>query len=160
MSNAESYQKGDYRANHKTFKNHIDGVNLLDYLTGKATESPRPVFIYFSDDGDVMGVRWDNWKIVFMEQRCPGTFEVWGEPFTRLRVPKLINLRTDPYERAPVTSNTYFDWELKHSFILYPVLANMGRFVDTFREFPPAQHPDSFTIDDAIKHVSAAAGGH
>jgi arylsulfatase len=94
--------------NGKKFKNHIDGYNLLPYLTGKEKESPRNFFFYFTDDGDVLGIRYDNWKLVFMEQRCPGTLQVWAEPFTRLRVPKLFNLRTDPYERADVTSNTYY----------------------------------------------------
>jgi arylsulfatase A-like enzyme len=156
----EKLKKGDYKANGKTFKNHIDGYNLVDYLTGKAKESPRQVFMYFSDDGDVLATRFDNWKIVFMEQRCPGTMGIWAEPFTRLRVPKIYNLRTDPYERATITSNTYFDWQLHHAFIVYPVFGNMGKFVQTFREFPPVQHPDSFTIDDAMAKMSGGVAGH
>jgi arylsulfatase A-like enzyme len=156
----EKLKKGDYKANGKTFKNHIDGYNLVDYLTGNAKESPRQVFMYFSDDGDVLATRFDNWKIVFMEQRCPGTMEIWAEPFTRLRVPKIYNLRTDPYERATITSNTYFDWQLHHAFIVYPVFGNMGKFVETFREFPPVQHPDSFTIDDAMAKMSGGVAGH
>ena len=156
----EKLRKGDYKANGKTFKNHIDGYNLVDYLTGNAKESPRQVFMYFSDDGDVLATRFDNWKIVFMEQRCPGTMEIWAEPFTRLRVPKIYNLRTDPYERATITSNTYFDWQLHHAFIVYPVFGNMGKFVETFREFPPVQHPDSFTIDDAMAKMSGGVAGH
>ena len=86
---------------------HIDGYNLLPYLTGEVDKSPRRGLIYFSDDGDVLGIRFDNWKIVFMEQRCQGTLQIWAEPFTALRVPKLFNLRTDPFERADITSNTY-----------------------------------------------------
>jgi hypothetical protein len=116
--------------------------------------------MYFSDDGDVLATRFDNWKIVFMEQRCPGTMGIWAEPFTRLRVPKIYNLRTDPYERATITSNTYFDWQLHHAFIVYPVFGNMGKFVETFREFPPVQHPDSFTIDDAKAKMSGGVAGH
>jgi arylsulfatase len=106
------------RAIGRTYKNHIDGVNLLPYLTGQVKECPRNFFFYFSDDGDVLGVRLDNWKIVFMEQRCPGTLQVWAEPFVRLRVPKLFNLRTDPYEFADITSNSYYDWFLYHAYFL------------------------------------------
>ena len=102
----EKLKKG-YQAIGRTYKNHIDGYNLLPYLTGQAKESPRKFFMYFSDDGDVLGMRYDNWKVVFMEQRCQGTLQVWAEPFTRLRIPKIFNLRTDPYERADVTSNSY-----------------------------------------------------
>ncbi len=110
----EKLKKGGYKANGREFKNHIDGFNLLDYLTGKSKESPRNIYFYFSDDGDVLGVRFDNWKAVFMEQRSHGTLQVWAEPFVRLRLPKLYNLRTDPYEFADVTSNTYNDWMLHH----------------------------------------------
>jgi hypothetical protein len=86
--------------------------------------------------------------------------EIWAEPFTRLRVPKIYNLRTGPYERATITSNTYFDWQLHHAFIVYPVFGNMGKFIETFREFPPVQHPDSFTIDDAMAKMSGGVAGH
>jgi arylsulfatase A-like enzyme len=155
----ESLKKGGYKANGKTFKNHIDGFNLLPYITGKEKESPRQGYFYFSDDGDVLGVRWDNWKIVFMEQRAQGTMRVWAEPFTSLRMPKLFNLRTDPYEYADITSNTYYDYFLYNAYIIYPVLAAVQKFMGTFEEFPPAQHPDSFTIDKAAAKLSDAAGG-
>jgi arylsulfatase len=87
---------------------HIDGYNLLPYLTGEVDTSPRPGFVYFSDDGDVLALRFDNWKVVFMEQRAQGTLRIWAEPFVALRVPKLFNLRTDPFERAtpPPTPTT------------------------------------------------------
>ena len=98
--------KKGYKAIGRTYKNHIDGYNLLPYLTGKEKKSPRKFFFYFSDDGDMLGIRYDNWKMVFMEQRCHGTLQVWAEPFTRLRLPKIFNLRTDPYEFADITSNT------------------------------------------------------
>jgi hypothetical protein len=104
--------------NGKKFKNHIDGYDLLPHLTGEQKESPRQGFFYFSDDGDVLGLRFDNWKIVFMEQRCQGTLQVWAEPFTRLRLPKLFNLRLDPYERADTTSNTYNDWLLHNGYLM------------------------------------------
>ena len=113
----EKLKKG-YEAIGRTYKNHIDGFNLVPYLTGKEKESPRKLFVYFSDDGDVLGIRFDNWKVVFLEQRCHGTMQVWAEPFTRLRLPKLFNLRTDPYEFADVTSNTYYEWFLYHAYIL------------------------------------------
>ena len=154
----EKLKKGGYKANGKTFKNHIDGFNLLPYLTGKEEKSPRNIYFYFSDDGDVIGVRWDNWKVVFMEQRLKGTMGVWAEPFTKLRVPKVFNLRTDPYEYADITSNTYWDWVIHQSFAIYPVLAATQKFMETFKEFPPAQHPDSFTVEQAEKTMVAATG--
>src|SRR5215475_14381671 len=102
--------KRGHKANGKRFKVHVDGYDLLPYLSGTENKSPRPGFIYFDDDGDLVALRYDNWKIVFMEQRARGTLRVWAEPFTPLRVPTLYNLRTDPFERADVTSNTYFEW--------------------------------------------------
>jgi arylsulfatase A-like enzyme len=154
----ETLKKGGYRANGKTFKNHIDGFNLLPYLTRKEKKSPRNIYFYFSDDGDVLGVRWDNWKIVFMEQRLKGTMGVWAEPFTKLRVPKVFNLRTDPYEFAETTSNTYWDWVIHQPFAIYPVLAATQKFMATFVEFPPAQHPDSFTVEKAEKTMTGMTG--
>ena len=103
-----------------TYKVHIDGFNLLPYLTGEEEKSPRKGLVYFSDDGDVLALRFDNWKVVFMEQRVAGTLQIWAEPFVPLRVPKLFNLRTDPFERADITSNTYYDWMLDNA---YPGLA-------------------------------------
>ena len=111
--------KTGYPAIGRTYKNHIDGYNLVPYLTGEAKESPRKIFVYLSDDGDVLGLRYDNWKIVFMEQRCHGTLQLWLDPFTRLRAPKFFSLRTDPYERADQASNTYYDWFIHHVYILY-----------------------------------------
>jgi arylsulfatase A-like enzyme len=153
----EKLKKGGYKANGRTFKNHIDGVNLLPYLTGQVKESPRNCFFYFSDDGDMLGMRYDNWKIVFMEQRCAGTLQVWAEPFTRLRVPKFFNMRIDPYERADITSNTYYDWMLHNAFFILAAQAAAAKFAATFKEFPPVQRPASFTIDEAIEKMSEAA---
>ena len=99
------------------YKVHIDGFNLLPYLTGEVETSPRRGFFYFSDDGDLVAMRFENWKAVFMEQRCQGTLRIWAEPFTTLRVPLLYNLRTDPYEYANITSNTYYDWFLHHDYL-------------------------------------------
>ena len=131
--------KKGHKANGKTFKNHIDGFNLLPYLTGKEKKSPRNLFIYFSDDGDVLGVRYDNWKLVFMEQRIPGTMQVWAEPFIPLRLPKIFNLRTDPFERADITSNTYYDLLMHNAYFLYAAQTVAGKFAATFKDFPPAQ---------------------
>ncbi len=145
----------------KTFKVHIDGYNLLPYLTGQVSKSPRQGFIYFDDDGDLVAVRWDNWKIVFLEQRAQGTMRIWAEPFVVLRMPKLYNLRTDPFERADITSNTYYDWYLDHDFIFYGSQFIVTEFLETFKEFPPAQKPASFTIDQAlVKMQEAASGAH
>ena len=105
------------RSSGTTYHVHIDGYDLLPYLTGEEDQSPRRGFFYFSDDCDVLALRYENWKIVFLEQRCQGTLQIWFEPFTELRVPKIFNLRTDPFERADVTSNTYWDWVLENVFI-------------------------------------------
>ena len=154
----EKCKKG-YQAIGRTYKNHIDGFNLLPYLTGKEEKSPRKLFMYISDDGDILGVRYDNWKVVFMEQRCHGTLQVWAEPFTRLRLAKFFNLRTDPYEFADVTSNSYYEWVLYHAYILYGAMAISQKFAETFKEFPIIQKPNTFTIDDAVKVMQDTAGG-
>jgi arylsulfatase A-like enzyme len=151
--------KQGYHALGRTYRNHIDGFNLVPYLTGKAPAGPRNFFFYISDDGDILGVRMHNWKMVFMEQRCQGTLQVWAEPFTRLRVPKLFNLRTDPYEFADVTSNSYYDWFLYHAYILIAAQSAAAQFAATFKEFPIIQKPNTFTIDDAIGKMGEAAAG-
>jgi arylsulfatase len=108
-------------------------------------------------------MRYENWKFVFAEQRATGTMQIWAEPFTRLRVPKMFDLRADPYERADITSNTYYDWLLDHAFLVGPASAEVGRFLATFEEFPPAQRPDSFSIDQVQEDINNAlnnmAGG-
>jgi hypothetical protein len=140
---------------------HIDGYNLLPYLTGEVDESQRRGFIYFSDDGDVLGLRFDNWKVVFMEQRLPGTLQVWAEPFVPLRIPKLFNLRMDPFERADVTSNTYYDWFVDNAYIALAASFVVGQFLETFEEFPPRQRAASFTIDQAMEKLEASlTAGH
>jgi arylsulfatase len=145
----------------KTFKVHLDGYDLLPYLTGEEERGPRQEFFYFSDDGDLVAMRYDNWKLVFMEQRVPGTLLVWAEPFVPLRVPKFFNLRTDPFERADVTSNTYYDWMLDRVFLLYPMQTLVGGFLQTFLEYPPRMKAASFTIDQAMTRLEAAlTSGH
>jgi arylsulfatase A-like enzyme len=140
----------------KSFRVHIDGFNLLPYLTGEAEKSPRQLFIYFSDDGDVLALRFDNWKAVFMEQRVQGTLQVWAEPFVPLRVPKLFNLRTDPFERADVTSNTYYDWLFDNAYLVFAATIVVSQFLQTFKDFPPRQKAASFTIDQAVAKLEAA----
>ncbi|MDP2217672.1 MAG: arylsulfatase [Methanolobus sp.] len=153
----EKLKKG-YQVGEKNFKVHLDGYNLLPYLTGKEKKSPRTELFYFSDDGDLVAVRYDNWKLVFMEQRAVGTLQVWAEPFIQLRVPKIFNLRTDPYERADMTSNTYYDWMLDHAFLLVPAQSIVGDFLSTFVEFPPRQKAASFTIDRVMEKLLEGIG--
>jgi arylsulfatase len=142
-----------------TFRVHLDGYNLLPYLTGETDASPRKEFFYFSDDGDLVAMRYDNWKLVFAEQRMEGTLQAWFEPFVALRVPKLFNLRTDPFERADKTSNTYWDWFIDRVFLVVPAQAIVADFLGTFVEFPPRQKAASFTIDQVLATMEAAAGG-
>lgn len=142
-----------------TFKVHLDGYNLLPYLTSQESKSPREAFFYFGDEGDLMCLRYDNWKIVFNEQRSPGTMSIWAEPFTELRLPKIFNLRTDPYERADITSNTYWDWIFDHAFILVPVQGIVGEFLATFKEFPPSQETGSFSINKVVEMLQKGATG-
>jgi arylsulfatase len=148
-----------HQAAGKTFKVHLDGYNLLPYLTGQEAKSPRQGFIYFNDDGDLVALRFDNWKIVFMEQRAAGTLRVWAEPFVPLRVPKLYNLRTDPFERADITSNSYYDWLLYNGYIALAAQAIVAEFLETFKDYPPRQKAASFTIDQAMEKMNEAASG-
>jgi arylsulfatase len=143
--------------NGTTYKVHLDGHNQLPYITGEAAESPRQHFFYVSDDGDLTGLRFDNWKIVFLEQRATGTLQVWQEPYTELRFPKLFNLRTDPYERAEITSNTYWDWVLDHIYLFVPAQTYVAQLLQTLAEFPPRQEPASFNIDQVIEKLRAGA---
>ena len=153
----EQLLKG-YKIGNTTYKVHLDGYNFLPYLTGQEKKGPRNEFFYFNDEGGLMALRFDNWKLVFAEQRAPGTLQVWAEPFTNLRVPLIFNLRTDPYERAQITSNTYFDWLLDHAFMLVPAQAYVAEFLTTFKEFPPSQKPASFTIDQVMQKLQEGAG--
>ena len=138
----------------KNFTVHLDGHNFLPYLTGKEKQGPRPEFFYFSDDGLLTAVRVNDWKIVFAEQRAH-QFMVWSEPFVTLRIPKVFNLRRDPFERADTDSNSYQDWWLKHAYITYLGGNAVRQFVSTFREFPPRQKPASFNVEDIMRQVPA-----
>ena len=143
-----------YKIKDKSYKVHLDGYNILPYLTGKAEKSDRHEIFYFSDDGDLTALRYDDWKIIFMEQRAPGTMLVWANPFTPLRVPLILNLRRDPYEFATITSNTYYDWLLDHVFLLVPAQDIVGQFLMTFQEYPPRMRAASFSLDQVMEQLS------
>jgi arylsulfatase A-like enzyme len=136
------------------YKVHIDGFNLLPYLMGEVEHSPRRGFFYFNDDAQLVAMRFENWKIVFAEQRCQGTLRIWAEPFTPLRVPKLFNLRTDPFEYADITSNTYYEWFIRRDFFAFYATAMAAAFLDTFKEFPPRHPPASFSIDQIVEKLN------
>jgi len=150
----EKLLKG-YTIGNKTYKVHLDGYNMLPYLTGKEEKGRRREIFYFSDDGDLTAMRYDDWKLIFMEQRAPGTFAVWANPFTPLRVPLILNLRRDPYEFAQITSNTYYDWVLDHAFLLVPAQGFVGEFLMTFKEYPPRMKAASFSLDMVMEQLSS-----
>ena len=152
---ADQLRSGTDLGGKSPYKVHLDGHNQLPYLTGQVAQSPRQHFFYVSDDGDLTAVRVDNWKLVFLEQRAPGTLQVWAEPFTPLRVPKMFNLRTDPYERADTTSNTYYDWVLDHAWLCVPMQSYVAEMLQTFAEFPPRQKPASFSLDQVLEKLRA-----
>jgi arylsulfatase A-like enzyme len=143
----------------KTFKVHLDGYNQLPLLSGQQEKSERKEFFYINDDAQLVSMRYENWKMVFCEQRAQGTLRIWAEPFTCLRLPKMFNLRLDPYERADITSNTYYDWTIQRAFLFVPAQALVAQFVETFKEFPPRQKPSSFSVDEVLATMSRAHGG-
>jgi arylsulfatase A-like enzyme len=142
-------------ANGRDYKVHLDGYNMLPLLTGKDEKDPRHEIFYFSDDGDLTALRYDDWKLIFMEQKATGTFRVWMEPFVPLRVPLIENLRRDPYERAEITSNTYYDWMLDRAFLLVPAQAYVANFMATFKEFPPRMKAASFSLDQVMERMQS-----
>jgi arylsulfatase A-like enzyme len=142
-----------------TYKVHLDGYNLTPYLTGQVEHSPRVEFFYFSDEGDLVGLRYDNWKFAFAIQPAEGTMRVWQQEFEHPRIPYIYNLRTDPFERASLTSNTYYDWLLDHAFILVPSQKYVGDFLATFVAYPPRQKAASFTITRALEAMQKPSGG-
>ena len=137
------------------YKVHLDGHNQLEYINGKVDASPRKHFFYVSDDGDLTALRYENWKFMFLEQRAPGTLQVWIEPYVELRTPKMFNLRTDPFERAEITSNTYFDWMLDRAFLVMPAVGYVATMIQTLKEFPARQEPASFSIDQVLEKFQA-----
>ncbi|MFZ1428706.1 MAG: arylsulfatase [Geminicoccaceae bacterium] len=147
-------------ANGRDYKVHLDGYNSLPFLTGQTKESPRKEIFYFSDDGELTALRYQDWKLIFMEQKTQGTFRVWMEPFVSLRVPLIENLRRDPYERAEITSNTYYDWLLDRAYLLVPAQAYAGHFLATFKDFPPRQKAASFSLDKVMEQLTTPAGAN
>jgi len=138
----------------KTYKVHLDGYNMLPHLTGEEKEGRRKEIFYFSDDGDLTALRYNDWKVIFMEQRSQGTLEAWAEPFVTLRIALLYNLRRDPYEFATVTSNTYWDWYLDHAFLMLPAIVYVGDFLGTFKEYPPRMKAASFNLDQVMEQLT------
>lgn len=150
----------------KSFKVHLDGYNFLPYLTGKTNVSPRKEFFYFNDDANIVAVRWDTvepdgvtpdaWKVVFCEQRAQGGLDIWQEPFTCLRTPKLYNLRMDPYERASIGPTTGWEkWETDNAYLIFDATRHVAGLLGTFKDYPPSQTPATFTIDQAVEKLKA-----
>jgi arylsulfatase len=148
--------KAGHKAGDKTFSAWLDGYNLLPALKGETKDWPHKEFVYWSDDGDCMALRYENWKAVFAEQRAEA-FEVWAEPLVKLRVPRLFNLRSDPFEKAQHESIYYADWLARRVFLLVPAQALVARWISSFREFPPRQKPASFSIDQVMATLEKSA---
>ncbi|MCF6308320.1 MAG: arylsulfatase [Flavobacteriaceae bacterium] len=146
--------------NGKTYKVHLDGYNMLPFLTGKEKKGARTELFYFSDDGELMALRYNDWKVTFMKQNEAGTMLTWSTPMETMRVPWIYNLRRDPYEMATLTSNTYWDWYLDHVFLLLPATEYVGKFIGTFKEYPPRMKAASFNLGDTMKVLTEATGSH
>ncbi len=142
----------------RDYKVHLDGYNLLPLLSGKEEKGPRNEIFYFSDDGDLTALRYNDWKIIFMEQRVEATFQAWQEPFVPLRTPLIFNLRRDPYERSQITSNSYYDWLLDRAFLFVPAQTYVGGFLKTFQEYPPRQKAASFSLDKVMAKLESGPG--
>lgn len=145
--------------NGREYRNYIDGYNQLDYLSGDVKESPRHEFWYVNDDGQVVAARYDDWKVVFLENRGQA-FGVWREPFVELRVPLLFNLRRDPFEKAQHNANVYEDWFLDHPFVIIPIQQLAAQFLLTMKEYPPSQSPGAFNLSKIEKMLNNPSGGH
>ena len=154
----EKLKAGGVQAIGRTYKVHLDGYNILPLLTGETNESPRQEIFYFSDDGDLTALRYGDWKILFMEQKSPGTFRVWMEPFVAMRTPIIVNLRRDPYEKGLITSNSYFDWMLDRAYMYVPAQTYVANFIETFKEFPPRQKAASFSLDQVMEKLTPPGG--
>jgi arylsulfatase len=154
----EDILKGMKKIGNTTYKAHIDGYNLIPWLSGQTLESPRKEFLYWSDDGTLLNLRYNNWKLVFQEQRAHG-FGVWQEPFETLRLPKLFNLRMDPFERADHEAFGYHKWRLDRVFMLVPAQAYVFQWLSSFKEFPPRLKPASFSLEKVMEQLASGAGG-
>ena len=144
--------------NGRTYKVHLDGYNMLPYLTGKEEKGARKELFYFSDDGELMALRYNDWKVTFMHQPAQGTLDTWSKPMVTTRIPWLYNLRRDPYEFATTTSNTYWDWYLDHVYLLLPAAEYVGQFIGTFKEYPPRMKAASFNLGDTMKALEKGSG--
>jgi arylsulfatase len=149
---------GGYKVGSMTYKVHLDGFNLVPYLTGQTKKCPRESFFYFSDEGDLTALRYDNWKFLFQVQEAEGTLRVWQQPFTKLRVPYIENLRTDPFERAQITSNTYYDWMLDKAYMLVPAQRYVAQFIMSFKDYPPRQKAATFNLDGVLASMQRTDG--
>ena len=147
------------KINGRKYRNYIDGYNMLDYLTGKVDASPRHEFWYVNDDGQIVAARYDDWKVVFLENRG-AAFGVWREPFVELRVPLLFNLRRDPFEKAQHNANIYEDWFLDHPFVIVPIQGLAAKFLKTMEDYPPSQSPGSFNLSKIEEKLKNASGAH
>ena len=147
-----------YEAEGKTYRVHLDGYNQLPLLTGETDASARHEVFYFSDDGDLTALRYDDWKLIFMEQEVEETLEIWQAPFVELRLPLIINLRRDPYERGMQTSNTYWDWVIDRAYLLVPAQAYVGNFLQTFVDYPPRMEAASFSLDQVMEKLLSSGG--
>ena len=155
----EDLIEGGVEAIGREYNVHLDGYNTLPYLLGDVDETPRQEMFYFTDDGALSALRFEDWKLIFLEQRVEETLQIWAEPFVPLRVPLIINLRRDPLERGMKTSNTYYDWLIDRVYLLVPAQQYVGRFLQTFTEFPPRQKPDSFSMDQIMTILESNTGG-
>ncbi len=142
----------------REYKIHLDGYNILPLLTGETEKSGRDEIFYFSDDGDLSALRYQDWKAIFMEQRAEATFQAWREPFVPLRIPLLVNLRRDPFERGMKSSNTYYDWFLDRAYLLVPAQSYVAKFLMTFKEYPPRQKAASFSLDQVMAKLAEGSG--
>jgi arylsulfatase A-like enzyme len=147
----EKLLKG-HRANGRNFKVHLDGYNMLPYFKGEVAEGPRKEFFYWSDDGNLTGLRYDRWKMVFMEQRAHG-FAVWEEPYVTLRVPKLFDMRGDPFEKADHEAEEYNMWRFERLFLILPAVGYVSEHLATYKDFPPRQKPGSFNLDQVLQKL-------
>ena len=149
--------RAGYEAAGKTFKVLLDGKDMNPYFAGEVDESPRERFFYVNDDAELVALRLGDWKITFKEQRAH-TLALWAEPFVELRIPRIFNLRRDPFERSLENSNTYWDWLLDRAFMLVPAQAVVAQAIQDFREFPPRQKPASFNLDRVLEQLEKAGG--
>jgi arylsulfatase len=141
-----------YSAAGQKFKVHLDGYNMVPFWKGEVAQSPRREFFYWNDDGSLVGLRYDRWKIVFMEQRSHG-FDVWQDPMVTLRMPKLIDLRADPFERADHESIGYSQWRIEHAYAILPAVAYVSQHLATYVDFPPRQKAGTFGLDQVLEKL-------